>query len=202
VLLANIHRGGVNVPLQTSAPPEQHAAIMAETGPRILAVSAEYVEAAVDAILLGPVPERLIVLDYDARDDDQRERFEASRQRLADEDCATMVDSFEDVIARGDALPEPPLHVAAPDEDPLAWLFYTSGSTGTPKGAIFTESLVIGTWLNDHRIPSITLSFMDPLDHPQLHADGPPRRQRLPADGARQRWHQLLLAQSRPFDAV
>jgi fatty acid CoA ligase FadD9 len=164
VLLANIHRGGVNVPLQTSAPPEQHAAIMAETGPRILAVSAEYVGAAAEAILLGTAPERLIVLDYDARDDDQRERFEAVRKRLADAGCATAVDSFEDVVARGGALPEPPLHVAAPDEDPLAWLFYTSGSTGTPKGAIFTESLVIGTWLNDHKIPSITLSFM-PMAH-------------------------------------
>lgn len=164
VLLAAIHQGVVKVPLQTSAPPAQHAAIIAETEPKILAVSAEYVDAAVDAVLIGTCPERLIVMDYDLRDDDQRERLEAAKRRLADAGSPIVVDTFEDVVARGGKLAEPPLHVPAEGEDPLAWLFYTSGSTGTPKGAIFTESLVIGTWLHDHAIPAITLSFM-PMAH-------------------------------------
>jgi fatty acid CoA ligase FadD9 len=164
VILANIHQGAVNVPLQTSAPPSQHQAIIAETEPRILAVSVDYVGAAVEAVLLGTQPQRLVVFDYDARDDDQREKLEAARRRLAEASSPIVVDTFEDVVARGRELVEPPLYLPGDGEDPLAWLFYTSGSTGTPKGAIFTQSLVIGTWLHDHAIPSITLSFM-PMAH-------------------------------------
>lgn len=164
ILLADISLGAVNVPLQTSAPPAQHAAIIAETEPRILAVSIDYVDAAVDAVLLGTAPDRLVVFDYDLRDDDQRDRLAAAKMKLSDAGCPIVVDTLEDVIERGRTLEPPPLYVPAADEDPLAWLFYTSGSTGTPKGAIFTQSLVIGTWLHDHDIPSITLSFM-PMAH-------------------------------------
>jgi fatty acid CoA ligase FadD9 len=164
LILASIHRGAVIVPLQTSAPPAQHAAIIAETGPRILGVSVEYVGNAVDAVLAGTVPERLVVFDYDARDDDDRERLETARRRLAEAGARTVVDTLEEAIARGAALEEPPLHLPGEDEDPLAWLFYTSGSTGTPKGAMFTQDLVIGTWLHDSKLPAITLSFM-PMSH-------------------------------------
>lgn len=164
VLLANIHRGAVNVPLQTSAPPAQHATIIAETEPRLLAASLDYVDAAVDAVLAGIAPQRLVVFDYDARDDDQREKLAAARDRLTAAGCRTIVDTFEEAIERGRGFPEPEPYVPRPDEDPLAWLFYTSGSTGTPKGAIFTQSLVIGTWLSCMPIPTITLSFM-PMSH-------------------------------------
>lgn len=164
ILIANIHRGAVNVPLQTSAPPDQHAAIIAETSPRIVATGIEYVDAAVDAILLGQAPDRLVVFDYDPRDDDQREVFEAARERLAAAGCATAIDDFEAVIARGRALEQPETHVPPAGEDRLAWLFYTSGSTGTPKGAVFTESLSNGTWLSNMGSPVITLSFM-PMSH-------------------------------------
>lgn len=164
LLLASIHLGGVNVPLQTSAPLTQHADIIAETQPRILASGIDYLDAAVDAVLSGTVPQRLVVFDYDARDDDQREMLEAARQRLTLANCPIVVDTLDELVSRGRTLPAAPLYVANPDEDPLAWLFYTSGSTGTPKGAIFTERLVIGTWLADSRMPSITLSFM-PMSH-------------------------------------
>ncbi len=164
VLLADISLGAVNVPLQTSAPAAHHAAIIAETEPRILAAGIDYLDAAVEAILAGIAVPRLIALDFDIRDDDQRDRLDAARQRLAQAGRTTIVDSLEDVVARGRVLAEPPLFEPAPGEDPLTWLFYTSGSTGTPKGAIFTESLTIGTWLNDTGKPAITLSFM-PMAH-------------------------------------
>lgn len=164
LLLSSIHLGGVIVPLQTSAPPSQHAAIIAETEPLILATGIEYVGAAVDAILLGTQPKRLVVFEYDARDDDHREKLEAAKQKLAEAGSAVAVDTLDEIAERGKALAEPPLYVPGEDEDPLAWLFYTSGSTGTPKGAIFTQKLVIGTWLNETPGPAITLSFM-PMSH-------------------------------------
>jgi fatty acid CoA ligase FadD9 len=162
LLLASIHLGAVIAPLQTSAPASQHAAIIAETEPRILASGVDYLETAVEAVLAGFTPQRLVVFDYDARDDVQRDKVAAARRRLAER--AIVVDTLPDLVAHAAALPEPPLYVPPADEDPLAWLFYTSGTTGTPKGAMFTQSLVVGTWLHDHPFPAITLSFM-PMSH-------------------------------------
>ena len=164
LLVSVIHLGGVLVPLQTSAPTSQHAAIIAETGPRILASGIDYVDAAVSAVLAGTQPQRLVVFDYDGRDDDHRDALAAARRRLAEAGSAIVVDVLGDLVAKGEDLPEPPLWAAAEGEDPLTALFYTSGSTGTPKGAVFTESLSVGTWLGDTAVPAFTLSFM-PMAH-------------------------------------
>ncbi|SOX54039.1 oxidoreductase [Mycobacterium ahvazicum] len=165
---ACIHLGAVVVPLQTSAPAAQHAPILDETQPRIFAVGIDNLEIAVEAVLAasrtGTAPQRLIVFDYEPRDDDQRASYEAARDRLAATGTGLTIETLDNVVAQGQSLPAPPLHVAAADEDPLAWVFYTSGSTGTPKGAMFTESLCIGTWLAQSDQPVITLSYM-PMSH-------------------------------------
>lgn len=161
---ACIHLGAVVVPLQTSAPAGQHAPILAETRPRILAVGIDNLASAVEAVLAGTAPDRLIVFDYEARDDDQRAGYEAAVARLSDAGSALTIETIDTVATHGAVLPPAPLHVAAAGEDPLAWVFYTSGSTGTPKGAMFTESLCIGTWLAQSDQPVITLSYM-PMSH-------------------------------------
>src|ERR1700742_1901500 len=80
---ACIHLGAVVVPLQTSAPATQHAPILAETRPQILAVGLDNLSIAVESVLLaapeGAAPQRLIVFDYEPRDDDQRAAFELAR---------------------------------------------------------------------------------------------------------------------------
>jgi fatty acid CoA ligase FadD9 len=162
--LACIHLGAVVVPLQTSAPATQHAPILAETQPRILAVGIDYLPAAVEALLDGAAPGRLIVFDYEPRDHSQRAAYEAASRRLSDAGSPLDIETIDEVVKRGSALPTAPLYAAAPDEDPLAWVFYTSGTTGTPKGAMFTESLCIGTWLAQSDQPVITLSYM-PMSH-------------------------------------
>lgn len=54
--MACIHLGAVVVPLQTSAPASQHAPILAETRPAVLAVGIDYLETAVEAALADVSP--------------------------------------------------------------------------------------------------------------------------------------------------
>jgi fatty acid CoA ligase FadD9 len=161
---ACIHLGAVVVPLQTSAPATQQAPILTETQPRIFAVGIDNLATAVEAVLTGTTPDRVIVFDYEPRDDDQRAICDAARTRLAAAGSTVTIEMIDDVVTHGKSLPSAPLHVGPADEDPLAWVFYTSGTTGTPKGAMFTESLCIGTWLAQSDQPVITLSYM-PMSH-------------------------------------
>lgn len=152
--------GAVAVPLQASASPAQLSAILAETAPRILAGTPENLDTAVECVLAGPTPERLIVFDYHPEDDDQRDAFESARRRLAS--IPVRVESLDSVLERGRTLPPAPLFV--PDDDALALLIYTSGSTGTPKGAMYTGGLVAAMWLAQPEVAGITLNYM-PMSH-------------------------------------
>ncbi|WP_327099694.1 carboxylic acid reductase [Nocardia vinacea] len=158
--LACLYLGAVAVPLQAGAAPKQLSAIIAETEPRILAATPETLTTAVECVLAGPAPERLVVFDYHPEDDDQRGAFESARDRLAN--TPIVVESLESVLERGRTLPPAPLFV--PDDDALELLIYTSGSTGTPKGAMYTSRLVTAMWLAQPEVGGIGLNYM-PMSH-------------------------------------
>ncbi|MFD0360251.1 carboxylic acid reductase [Nocardia sp. GCM10030253] len=162
--LACLHLGAVVVPLQASASVAQLTAIVEETAPRILAATPEHLAAAVDCILAGGSTRRLIVFDYHPEDDDQRDAFDAARQRLAGVGSQVSVHPLESVLERGRALPRAPLVVSAAEDDPLALLIYTSGSTGTPKGAMYTDRLASTMWLGAPPVSAINLNYM-PMSH-------------------------------------
>jgi len=167
--VALIRLGAVAVPLQTSAALAQLTPIVAETEPGIIAASIDHLSDAVELVLTGYMPTRLVVFDHRPEVDDQREAVEAARDRLAKAGSGVIVETLADVLARGERLP-----AAAPfisdEPDPLALLIYTSGSTGAPKGAMYPERLVANFW---HRstgsfgldvAPSIVVSFL-PMSH-------------------------------------
>ncbi|MEV4124058.1 carboxylic acid reductase [Nocardia sp. NPDC049707] len=158
--LACLYLGAVAVPLQAGAAPKQLSAILAETAPRILAATPENLATAVECVLAGPAPERLVVFDYHPEDDDQRDAFESARSRLAN--TPIVVESLESVLERGRTLPFAPLFV--PDDDALELLIYTSGSTGTPKGAMYTSRLVAAMWMLQPEVAGISLNYM-PMSH-------------------------------------
>jgi fatty acid CoA ligase FadD9 len=95
LILACIHLGAVIVPLQTSAPATQHADSIGETQPRIVATSLDYLDAAVEALLAGTVPQRLVVFDYESQDDDQRDILVAALLRLSSAHCAIVIDTLD-----------------------------------------------------------------------------------------------------------
>ncbi|OMC39294.1 carboxylic acid reductase [Mycobacterium sp. IS-1264] len=157
--------GAVSVPLQTSAALSQLQPIVAETEPTVIAASVNQLTDAVELVSTGPAPARLVVFDYHPEVDDHRDAVAAARTRLTD----TIVETLDDVLARGNDLPAGP--VAAPgDDDLLALLIYTSGSTGAPKGAMYPQRNVAKMFRRSSRnwfgptAASITLNFM-PMSH-------------------------------------
>ncbi|HZA10558.1 AMP-binding protein, partial [Mycobacterium sp.] len=171
VELALVQIGAVSVPLQISAPVTQLRPIVAETEPSVIAASIDSLADAVELVLSGHTPTRLVVFDYHPEVDDQREAFDAARARLAQASSPVMLGTLADMLERGKALPA--ARVIVPDEDdPLALLVYTSGSTGAPKGAMYPERLVADLWRNATKVawgrhsdePWITLIFM-PMSH-------------------------------------
>ncbi|WP_433653883.1 carboxylic acid reductase [Nocardia sp. CA-128927] len=161
---ATIHLGAVTVPLQASAAVSQLTAILTETSPRLLASTPEHLDAAVDCLLAGTSPERLLVFDYHPEDDSQREAFESARRRLTDAGSSVVVETLDEVRERGSALPQAPVYVPDADDDPLALVIYTSGSTGTPKGAMYTERLSRVMWQGALPGVGINLNYM-PMSH-------------------------------------
>ncbi|MGO4615853.1 carboxylic acid reductase [Nocardia sp. 2YAB30] len=170
--LALIQVGAVSVPLQTSAAVTQLQPIVAETEPRVIASSVDYLADAVELVLTGHAPRRLVVFDYHPEVDDDSEAFEAARARLAEAGSPIVLERLADVLERGKALPAAPLFDPDDDDDPLTLLIYTSGSTGAPKGAMYPQRLVANFWRRSTRAawgqqsaePLIALNFM-PMSH-------------------------------------
>ncbi|MCV7074607.1 carboxylic acid reductase [Mycobacterium szulgai] len=164
--MALIQLAAVAVPLQTSAASAQLRPIVTETEPTMIAASIDNLTEAVELIVTGHVPGRLVVFDYHPEVDAQREALDAARGRLAD--TGVIVETLAEVIDRGAALPA----AASPDrsDERLALLIYTSGSTGAPKGAMYPENRVANfwrrssAWFEPSIQPSITLNFM-PMSH-------------------------------------
>jgi fatty acid CoA ligase FadD9 len=168
--MALVELDAVSVPLQTSGPVTQLRSIVAETEPVVFAAGIDQLGDAVELILIGHSPTRLVVFDYHPEADDHREAYEAARTRLAKAGSQVIVETMAELVARGKARPAvSPL--ALVDGDPLALLIYTSGSTGAPKGAMYPQRLVVNFWGRSTwswgelgAEPSITLNFM-PMSH-------------------------------------
>jgi fatty acid CoA ligase FadD9 len=168
--IALVIAGAVSVPLQTSAAITQLQPIVIETEPTVFAASVDYLSDAVDVILAGAdaghTPGRLVVFDYRAELDDNREALQSAAERLAGLELT--IETLNEIRDRGATLPAAAAETDV--SDPLALLIYTSGSTGAPKGAIYPQSNVAKMWNRSTKnwfgpsAASISLNFM-PMSH-------------------------------------
>ena len=159
--------GLVAVPLQHNAPVSRVRPIIDEVEPTVLAVSAAYLDLAIESALDSQSVRRVVVFDYQPEVDDHREGLERARARLQSAGMPAIVETLGEVIDRGRSLPPEPIYTDG-DDQRLAMILYTSGSTGLPKGAMYTEDMVSRIWTSDamptDEAPVVNVNFM-PLNH-------------------------------------
>lgn len=160
--------GLVAVPLQHNTTASRLQPILAEVEPQTLAVGAGYLDLAVEAALGSTSLRRLVVFDYQPEVDDHREGLQRARDKIAAAGMSVAVETLDDTISRGRALPAEPLFTGDTDQR-LAMIMYTSGSTRLPKGAMYSERMVAKIWTNQlmpdfEHIPVLNVNFM-PLNH-------------------------------------
>ena len=142
--------------------------IIAEVEPRIIATGAGYLDLAVEAALGNTSLRRLVVFDYQPRSTTTARAWSGARAKLAEAGMAVTIETFDELVERGRALPPEPVYTGDTDQR-LAMILYTSGSTGLPKGAMYTERMVSGVWTAELTpdfadIPVFNVNFM-PLNH-------------------------------------
>jgi fatty acid CoA ligase FadD9 len=159
--------GLVAVPLQHNAPVSRLRPIIQECEPRIVAVSAEYLDLAVESALASPSLRQLMVFDYEPTVDEHRQSFERARARLQEAKTPAIVTTVDEVVERGSQLPAEPAYTGGSDER-MAMIMYTSGSTGAPNGAMYTARMVAKVWTLGAFLPAgmpvFNVNFM-PLNH-------------------------------------
>jgi fatty acid CoA ligase FadD9 len=162
--LAAIHNGAVVVPIQANAAFQQSLSVYNEVAPSWLAVGLDYIDVGVELVLQGHRPRGLLVFDYRAEVDDERERLEAAQARLAAVGLDHLLVTLEAASAKGAALPKAPVFDRPDTNERLSTIYYTSGSTGLPKGAMLPERMIKQLWLVDSPLPMINLIYM-PMNH-------------------------------------
>lgn len=156
----------VSVPLQANLPAPDMRAILADTAPVAIAATIDNLDLAVDYGLGQESVRSIIVLDFDERVSEDRDRMAQALERVALDGGRIALISFADAVAYGRSMPYEPLPEAADGPDHVSMIMYTSGSTGTPKGAIIHDAISTQFWNETipNYVPTIVVAYA-PMNH-------------------------------------
>lgn len=137
--LACLYVQGVSVPLQSAAGGSVLKKIFADTAPTVVVATANDSVIAAELVAKQKSVRALVVIDYDERVDEDRNRYLQARSVLAHSDSQAQIVTLADLITAGSAFKWEPLTESKQGADRVAMLMHSSGTTGTPKGAIMLE---------------------------------------------------------------
>lgn len=164
--MATSYMQAVSVPLQTTLGATHLKTIFNDTEPACIAATiADLALIAPLAIDYGKV-RSLIVFDYDARIDAEREAFHSTQAAIHNAGADIHLITLADLIAIGRQVEWQPLPPHPRGLDRLAALIHSSGSTGTPKGVMMPERAMNLGWLGigAPQVPTVTVAF-GPMNH-------------------------------------
>jgi fatty acid CoA ligase FadD9 len=163
--MACIYRQAVAVPLQTTLAGAELGGIFVDTRPAtVIATTSDLVIAAQLTLDHGDT-HSLVVMDYDARDDDDRAQFDAAQTLIAQAGAKIALTTLAELIEFGSAHSWEFLPPHRDGRERMVALLHSSGSTGTPKGAIIPERAARSAWLGTpFNVPLIQMCFA-PLNH-------------------------------------
>jgi fatty acid CoA ligase FadD9 len=161
-----LYARAVIVPLQANLAHADLTKILAETSPAALVTHIDHLEMVVALAAANGGVRSLVVMDADARDDDDQARLQAARAELAKNGSPIAVATLDELIEYGRAFEWTPPANSAEGEQRLSAVMYTSGSTGTPKGALLPEyyTKTMCWTLSGPAAPTITLAYA-PMNH-------------------------------------
>jgi fatty acid CoA ligase FadD9 len=163
--LACVYAHAVSVPLQTTLAEADLMSILAYTNPAALVAGPGDLSIVVRlAVEHGSIP-ALVVMEYDERDDRERDQFEGAKAELDAAGVATKIVTIKALIEDGQSRAWEFLPPGPEGAERTVMLLHSSGSTGTPKGAIYPERAAKALWLTTrNQLPIIGVSYA-PLNH-------------------------------------
>jgi len=162
---ACVYAQAVAVPLQSATSGADLTEIFANVAPVTLATTISDLEVCTRHAIAQGGMRSLVVFDYDARDDQERERFEAAREALAKSGVATRLTTIDALIDYGSRYDWTPLPAHPDGLQRMAAILHSSGSTGKPKGAVMPEDALKQNWeVRPRQLPMLGVCIA-PLNH-------------------------------------
>jgi len=163
--IACVYAQAVTVPLQSATSGADLSEIFANVAPVTLATTISDLEVCTRHAIENGRMRSLVVFDYDARDEQERERFEAARGLLAKSGVATQLTTLDALIDYGSRFDWTPLPAHPQGLQRMAAILHSSGSTGKPKGAMMPEDALKQNWeIRPRQLPMLGVCIA-PLNH-------------------------------------
>ncbi|MCL4853776.1 MAG: AMP-binding protein, partial [Bryobacteraceae bacterium] len=162
---ACVYAQAVTVPLQSATSGADLTEIFANVAPATVATTISDLEVCTRHAIEQGGMRSLVVFDYDARDEQERERFDAAREALAKSGVATRLTTIDALIEYGSRFDWTPLPAHPDGLQRMAAILHSSGSTGKPKGAVMPEDALKLNWeVRPRQLPMLGVCFA-PLNH-------------------------------------
>jgi len=154
----------ISMPVQANLPAVDMLEILNDAEPAMIIATIGNLELAAGYAEQVASIRSLVAIDYERRDDDERDRFERVGRACEEAGGRVKLVAANELIEFGRGLTWHPLPARVEGPDATVMLMYSSGSTGSPKGAMIHEAMCSALWTAAPAMPAIQLAYA-PMNH-------------------------------------